>query len=37
MDRCEPFARFERYPGFQLGAVLFPRCRHRPSPPLPFL
>jgi hypothetical protein len=34
MDGFEPFERFERHTGFALGALLFPLCRHLPSPPL---
>ena len=30
----EPFERFERHTGFELCAVLFPLCRHLPSPHL---
>src|SRR4029453_7426063 len=37
VDRFEPFERFERHTGFELGAILFPLCRHRPCPPLQFL
>src|SRR5947209_937194 len=37
IDRFEPFERFERHTGFQLRAVLFPLCRHRPAPPRPLL
>jgi hypothetical protein len=32
-----PFERFARSTGFKLGAVLFPLCRHLPSPPLQLL
>src|SRR5215216_2152879 len=35
IDRFEPFERFECHTGFELGTVLFPLCRHRPSSPLP--
>jgi hypothetical protein len=34
VDRLESFERFERHSGFERRAVLFPLCRHRPSPPL---
>jgi hypothetical protein len=34
MDGFKPFEGFERYTGFALGAVLFPLCRHQPSPHL---
>src|SRR4029453_11081898 len=37
MDGFEPFERFECYTGFKLGAVLFPLCRHLPSPHLHLL
>jgi hypothetical protein len=32
VDSFESFERFERHSGFELRAVLFPLCRHRPSP-----
>ena len=34
LDRVEPFERFERHTGCALRTLLFPLCRHRPSPPL---
>src|SRR2546427_7616273 len=37
IDGFESFERFERHPGFALGAVLFPLCRHLPSPQLHLL
>src|SRR5262244_3440998 len=37
IDGFEPFERFERHTGFELCAVLFPLCRHRPCPPLQLL
>src|SRR6266542_436214 len=37
IDGFEPFERFERHTGFELSAILFPLCRHLPSPPLQLL
>src|SRR4029450_8276882 len=37
MDGFEPLERFERHTGFELRAILFPLCRHRPFPPLHLL
>ncbi len=37
IDGFEPFERFERHTGFELSALLFPLCRHLPSPPLQLL
>jgi len=32
VHRFEPFERFECHTGFKLRAILFPLCRHLPSP-----